>query len=70
MSRVDIVQVNNGNHYVPDTHYAVEEERTERLLHECATQAETINWATRNGYTINIHRVRSRKPTDRHGRFR
>lgn len=68
--RVDIVKVKNPANWEPGEHHAVEEEKTERVLHECATQREAIAWAERNGYSINIHRERNRKPTDRHGRFR
>jgi hypothetical protein len=48
----------------------VEEEKTEKLLFECATQKEAVDWAARNGFSINVHRERNRKPTDRHGQFR
>ncbi len=70
MSKVDIVKVKNPNNWEPGIHHAVEEEKTERLLFECDTQADAISWANRNGHTVNIHRERNRKPTDRHGRFR
>ena len=26
-------------------------------------------WAATKGYTINVHRERNRKPSDRHGKF-
>lgn len=70
MAKVDIVKVKNPSNWEPGIHHAVEQEGTERLLHECDTQAQAIAWATNQGYSINIHRERNRKPTDRHGRFR
>ncbi len=70
MAKVDIVKVNSPEGWDPRVHHAVEEEHTQRLLHECGTQAEAIAWAKANGHTVNIHRERNRKPTDRHGRFR
>lgn len=70
MKKVDIVKVKNPANWEPTVHHAVEEEKTERVLHECTTQHEAIAWAERNDYSINIHRERNRKPTDRHGRFR
>lgn len=70
MAKVDIVKVNSPAGWDPRAHHAVEEERTERVLHECDTQAQAIAWATGQNYTINIHRERNRKPTDRHGQFR
>jgi hypothetical protein len=71
MARVDIVKVNSPADWTPRVHHAVEEERTEKLLYECDTQAEAIRWATLNGHTpVNIHRERNRKQSDRHGQFR
>jgi hypothetical protein len=70
MAKVDIVKVNSPAGWDPRVHHAVEEERTERVLYECDTQAQAIAWATGRNYTINIHRERNRKPTDRHGQFR
>jgi hypothetical protein len=70
MAKVDIVRVNSPAGWDPRVHHAVEEERTERVLHECDTQAEAIAWAKSRDYAINIHRERNRKPSDRHGRFR
>jgi hypothetical protein len=69
-TRVDIVKVNNPPGWTPNPHHAVEEEKTEKLLFECATQKEAVDWAARNGFSINVHRERNRKPTDRHGQFR
>lgn len=70
MAKVDIVKVNSPVGWAPRTHHAVEQEKTEKVLYECDTQADAINWATRNGDTVNIHRERNRKPGDRHGQFR
>jgi hypothetical protein len=70
VAKVDIVKVKNPANVDPGVHHAVEQELTEKLLFECDTQREAISWATKNGYEINIHRERNRKPTDRHGRFR
>jgi hypothetical protein len=70
MGKVDIVKITNPSNWEPGVHHAVEEEGTERLLFECDTQKEAISWATLNRHSINIHRERNRKPTDRHGRFR
>ncbi|WP_318366349.1 hypothetical protein [Enterobacter sp.] len=71
MAKVDIVQVNNGDKWEPETHYAVEEEKTAKLLHECDTQKKAIDWAKNHDHEVmNIHRVRNRKPGDQHGRFR
>ncbi len=70
MAKVDIVKVKNPSNWDPAVHHAVEEEKTERVLHECGTQAEAIAWAVGKGYTVNIHRERVRKPSDRHGQFR
>jgi hypothetical protein len=69
-AKVDIVRVNNPANWEPGTHHAVEEEGTERLLFESASQDEAISWAKQQGLEINIHRERNRKPGDRHGRFR
>ena len=68
--RVDIIKVRNPAGWLPNPHHAVEEEITEKLLYECDMQSQAIEWATTNGYTINIHRERNRKPSDRHGQFR
>ncbi|WP_257819155.1 hypothetical protein [Burkholderia glumae] len=68
--KVDIVKVNNPAGWTPNPHHAVEEEKTERLLFECHTQAGARDWAARAGFSVNIHRERNRKPTDRHGQFR
>lgn len=70
MAKVDIVRVINSSGWTPGSHHAVEEERTERLLYECDTQAQAIAWATANNFNVNVHRERNRKPTDRHGQFR
>jgi hypothetical protein len=70
VASVDIVKVKNGPGWTPGEHHAVEEERTERLLHECDTQAQAIAWAKTHGHSIKIHRERNRKPTDRHGQYR
>jgi hypothetical protein len=68
--RVDIVRVNNPVGYAPNQHHAVEEERTENLLYECHTQREAEDWALRCGFTVNVHRERNRRSTDKHGQFR
>lgn len=70
MEKVDIVKVQNPDNFEPGVHHAVEQERTEKLLFECATQGEAIAWAKDHDYEINIHRERDRKPSDGHGRFR
>lgn len=70
MEKVDIVRVKNPANFDPQTHHAVEEEKTERVLHECDTQKQALDWAASKGYTVNVHRERNRKPTDRHGQFR
>ena len=70
MAKVDIVKVKNPTNFDPQAHHAVEEEITEKVLHECGTQAEAMAWAVVKGYTINVHRERNRKPSDRHGQFR
>lgn len=70
MAKVDIVKVNSPAGWNPRLHHVVEEERTERVLHECDTQAQAISWAKENGNAVNVHRERNRKPTDRHGQFR
>ena len=70
MAKVDIVKVQNTANVDPQIHHAVEEEKTEKLLYECDTQKQALEWATSKGFTVNVHRERNRKPTDRHGRFR
>ena len=68
--KVDIVKVHNPAGYTPNPHHAVEEEKTERLLFECDTQKQAMDWAHNNGYAINVHRERNRKQGDKHGQFR
>lgn len=68
--KVDIVRVKNPAGWTPNPHHAVEEEKTERLLFECDTQQQAFDWAHRNGHTVNVHRERNRKPSDKHGQFR
>lgn len=70
MARVDIVKIKNPDDFDPPAHHAVEQEVSGNLLFECSTEREAIEWAKQQGYEINIHRERNRKPTDRHGRFR
>lgn len=68
--KVDIVKVKSPVGWTPNPHHAVEEEKTEKLLFECHTQKEAMDWAIKSGFTINVHRERNRKPTDKHGQFR
>lgn len=68
--KVDIVKVKSPAGWTPNIHNAVEEEKTENILHECDTQQQAIAWAENKGYEINIHRERNRKPADKHGQFR
>ena len=68
--KVDIIKVKNPVGWTPNPHHAVEEEGTEKLLFECSTQKEAENWALACGFSINIHRERNRKSTDKHGQFR
>ena len=70
MAIVDIVKVKNPSNINPQIHHAVEEENTERVLHECDTQEQAIAWAKSQDHTIRIHRERVRKPSDRHGQYR
>jgi len=70
MPKVHIVKVNSPSGWTPNTHHAVEEEGTGRLLFECGTQQDAINWTIRCGFMYEIHRERNRKPTDKHGQFR
>lgn len=68
--KVDVVKVKNGAGWTPGQHHAVEEEGTHKLLFECETQKEAIDWTVKCGFSINVHRERNRKPTDRHGQYR
>ena len=70
MVNVDIVKAKNPTNFDPQAHHAVEERITDKVFHECGTQAEAMAWAATKGYTINVHRERNRKPSDRHGKFR
>lgn len=70
MAQVDIVRVDNGKEWIPETHYAVEQEKTGEILFTSDTQQEAIDWAEGKAHTINIHRVRNRKASDRHGQYR
>lgn len=66
MASVDIVKIKAFN----GQYHAVEQEGTQSLLKTFDTQAEAINWARSNGHTINVHRERNMKPSDRHGQYR
>ena len=66
MSRVDIVKITVDIGF----YHAVEQEDTGKILHTCDTQADAIKFAKDNGHTVNIHRERKMKATDKHGRFR
>ena len=70
IKKVHIIKVNNPAGWTPNSHHAVEEEDTARLMFECGTQQEAISWAILCGFTYEIHRERNRKPTDQHGQFR
>ncbi|UMO90294.1 hypothetical protein HP572_22865 (plasmid) [Pectobacterium sp. PL64] len=70
MANVDIVKVDNGDYWTPKTHYAVEEEKTGKILFESNTQKDAIDWAKDEKHTVNIHRVRNRKTEDKHGQYR
>lgn len=70
MANVDIVKVNSGKEWDPETHYAVEEEKTGNILFESDTQKESIDWAALRKHTVKIHRVRNRETKDKHGQYR
>lgn len=66
MLGVDIVRIKAVN----GAYHAVEEDKTSAILHTCDTQAEAIDWARSKGRTVNIHRERNMKSSDRHGQYR
>lgn len=66
MFDVDIVRVKAVN----GAYHAAEEDITSNILYTCDTQADAITWARSKGRTVNIHRERNMKSSDRHGQYR
>lgn len=68
--KVDVVKVKSPSGWTPNIHHVVEEEGTKRVIFECDTQQQAIDWTVKCGFTVNIHRERNRKESDQHGQFR